>query len=41
MEEIWVKVLDNPQYEVSNIGNVRNTKTWTGTMYINKKRIRI
>lgn len=38
MEEIWVKVSDNPQYEVSNIGNVRNTKTWTGTMYINKKR---
>ena len=38
MEEIWVKVSDTPQYEVSNMGNVRNTKIWTGAMYINKKR---
>lgn len=39
MKEIWIKISDIPQYEVSNMGNVKNTKTWTGTMYIDKEKI--
>lgn len=26
-EEVWVEMWDYPKYEISNIGNVRNTKT--------------
>lgn len=25
-------------YEISNLGNIKNTKTWTGNMYIEKER---
>lgn len=28
IKEIWTPVADHPEYEVSNIGNVRNSKTY-------------
>lgn len=38
IKEIW-KSLFNSNYEISNLGNIRNNYLWTGSMYIYKPHI--
>lgn len=39
MKEIWKPICNNSNYEISNLGNVRNNYLWTGSMYIHKPHI--